>query len=99
MAISDLAGSMREDLEHEGPRVAKLLTHKTTLHFYLLDHTHAVLDRLLEEAISPGDPTSLATAPDFAATRLGALFHMAFDGGRLQPPAHGDGSGAPRSAR
>ncbi|MFI9842259.1 hypothetical protein ACIHFD_34855 [Nonomuraea sp. NPDC051941] len=82
MAISDLAGSMREDLEHEGPRVAKLLTHKTTLHFYLLDHTHAVLDRLLEAAI-----------------RLGALFHMAFDGGLLQLPAHGDGSGAPRSAR
>ncbi|MEV0238144.1 hypothetical protein [Nonomuraea sp. NPDC050786] len=43
-AISDLAASMREELDQEGPRVAKLLIRKTTLNFYLLGHAHAVLD-------------------------------------------------------
>ncbi|MEV0237821.1 hypothetical protein [Nonomuraea sp. NPDC050786] len=96
--VSDLAASFREELEQEAPRAAKLLAHKTTLHFYLLGHAHAVLDLLLEAAIRPDDPTSpAATDPDFAAKRLGALFHLAFDGGLLQLPAQGDGPNASRS--
>lgn len=98
-AISDLVALMGEELQQEGPRVAKLLTNKTSLDFYLLGHIHAVLEYLLEAAMRPDDATSLAaTDPDFAAVRLGALFHLAFDGGLLQLPA-ASGADVPPSAR
>jgi hypothetical protein len=96
-AISDLAAEIREDLKQEGPRVAKLLTNKTSLTFYLLGHTQAVLASLLEAAVRPDASTPAAVDPDFAALRLGALFQLAFDGGLLQLLAQG--GDAPRSAR
>ncbi len=86
-AISDMAASIREDLEREGPRVARLLTDKTGLSYFLLGHTHAVLARLLEVAVRPDALTPAVVDPDFAAVRLGALFHLAFDGGLLRLPS------------
>ncbi|MFB4274593.1 DUF6401 family natural product biosynthesis protein [Nonomuraea sp. MTCD27] len=95
-AVTDLAAEIREDLKNAGPRMAKLLTDKTALTYYLLGHSHAVLAGLLEAAVRPDASTPAAVDPDFAAVRLGAMFHLAFDGGLLQLPAQGD---APRSAR
>ncbi|MEU4332086.1 hypothetical protein [Nonomuraea dietziae] len=69
------------------------------MNFYLLGQTHAVLDRLLEAAVRPEARTLTAVDPDYVAVRLGALFHLAFDGGLLQVPARDDGPDAPRSAR
>ncbi|MGW2150511.1 hypothetical protein ACWCOT_39815 [Nonomuraea bangladeshensis] len=82
-----MAALIREDLEREGPRVAKLLTDKMGLSYSLLGHTHAVLARLLEVAVRPDALTPAAVDPDFAAVRLGAMFHLAFDGGLLQLPS------------
>jgi hypothetical protein len=63
------------------------------------EHIHAILDCPLEAAMRPDDATSLAaTARDFAAVRLGALFHLAFDGGQLQLPA-ASGADVPPDAR
>jgi hypothetical protein len=94
-AVSDLAAEIRQDLMHEGQRVAKLLTDKTALTYYLLGHTHAVLACLLEAAVRPDASTPATVDSDFAAVRLGAMFHLAFDGGLLRLPAQG--GDAPRS--
>ncbi|MET9340752.1 DUF6401 family natural product biosynthesis protein [Nonomuraea sp. NPDC003804] len=103
-AISELAAAIRHELEQEGPRVAKLLTRKQNLNSYLQGHSHALLACLLEAALRPDADTLAATDPDFAAVRLGALFHLAFDGGLLQLPAQtsqalpdlrGEGHGRP----
>ena len=76
--------------------MAKLLTDKTALTYYLLGHTHAALARLLEVRDRSGCFDARHGRPRLAAVRLGAMFHLAFDGGLLQLPAQGD---APRSAR
>ncbi|MEV4176925.1 hypothetical protein [Nonomuraea sp. NPDC049709] len=89
-AVSDLAAEIREDLKHDGPPMARLLTDKTALTYYLLGHSHAVLAGLLEAALRPDASTPAAVDPDFAAVRLGAMFHLAFDGGLLQLPGPGD---------
>lgn len=50
-----------------------------------------MLDGMLEVAVRPGAPTSLAAVdPDFAAVRLGAMFHLAVDGGLLRLPSIAD---------
>ncbi|MEV4080267.1 hypothetical protein AB0J43_08260 [Nonomuraea fuscirosea] len=95
-AISDMVATIQESPQQKGPRVAKLLTDKTGLTFYLLGHTHTVLASLLDASVRPDSPSPASADPDFAVIRLGALFHLAFDGGLLQLPDHGE---APRSAR
>ncbi|PZG19942.1 DUF6401 family natural product biosynthesis protein [Nonomuraea aridisoli] len=95
-AISDHVAWIREDLERGGPRTAGLLSRKTTLNAYLLGHAHAVVDCLVEAAMRPGGESPAAADPDFVAVRLGAMFHLAFDGGLLRLPAQAD---APPSAR
>ncbi len=96
-AISEEVAGLRE-LDDSEPRLSKLLAGKrgkAALNSYLLGHTHAILACLLEAAVRPDARTPAAGDPDFAAVRLGALFHLAFDGGLLQLH-RGD---APRSAR
>lgn len=96
-AISEQVAELREQGDSE-PQLSKMLAGrngKTALNFYLLGHAHAVLACLLEAAVRPDAGTPAAVDPDFAAVRLGALFHLAFDGGLLQLPA----DGTPRSAR
>ena len=82
------------DLEQSEPRLSKTFAGKagkTALNFYLLGHAHAMLDGMLEVAVRPGAPTSLAAVdPDFAAVRLGAMFHLAVDGGLLRLPSIAD---------
>ncbi|MDX3109665.1 hypothetical protein ACIBO5_52465 [Nonomuraea angiospora] len=100
-AISEQVAELRE-LGEGDPQLSKILSGasgKVALDFYLLGHTHAVLTYLLEAALRPDAHTPASVDPDFAAVRLGVVFHLAFDGGLLQLPAQGDGPDAPRSAR
>jgi hypothetical protein len=83
-AISDLVAEIHKELKQDGPRTAKLLTNKTSLNYYLLGHTHALLAGLLQSALRPEAPRPAAGDPDFVAVHLGALFHLAFDGGLLR---------------
>ncbi|MFG6200022.1 hypothetical protein [Nonomuraea sp. JJY05] len=92
-AISAQVAELRE-LEESEPQLSKLLSGKSgkvALDFYLLGDTHAVLTGLLEAALRPDARTPASVDPDFAAVRLGAVFPLAFDGGRpLRPPLPDD---------
>ncbi|MFC7387165.1 hypothetical protein [Sphaerisporangium rhizosphaerae] len=89
-AIAARLEAMRNLLREQPlPRVSGTRTEQMMMCGYLLGQTHALLQNLLDAAVSEDDGSSTRT-PDTVPVQLGAMFQLAFDAGllKLETPAH-----------